>query len=157
MFDLVFTLRHGVLLTIKGEPSLLSITQFLGRVMDRFKSRTYGEPVGLYTDGPERGRLTHAEAVISNPGDAVGQYLPLQQWLEAVALAHLRAQALCLAEEEIDRYPPSGRGGPIERVNELLREPSEQSHLEALAIVMGNSWEEEAPFFSELALRQKVH
>jgi hypothetical protein len=135
MSDLVFPLRHGLLLTINGEPSLRSVRNFLAAAVVHFKSQRDIQKPERYTAGSFQGRLGEADGAISHPGDATGNYLPPALWADAVLDAHRRVSAL----ENLRTGTGTGQGSGDESspvIVELLQEPAPKSHLAALALVM---------------------
>src|SRR3954465_4493353 len=91
---LVFPLRHGVLLTINGEPTLRSVRNFLAAAMVLFKNQRDIQKPELYSAGSFQGRLGGADGALSNPGDSTGRYLPPDLWADAVLAAYRRVTAL---------------------------------------------------------------
>jgi hypothetical protein len=136
MPDLVFPLRHGLLLTIDGEPSLRSVRNFLAAAAVHFKSQRDIQKPDRYTAGSFQGRLGEADGAISHPGDATGSYLPPALWADAVLDAHRRVSALEKLRTDLAADQAAIRDVPSAGIVELLRDPATTSHLAALALVM---------------------
>jgi hypothetical protein len=136
MSDLVFPLRHGLLLTLNGEPSLRSVRNFLAAAAVHFKSQRDIQKPERYTAGSFQGRLGEADGAISHPGDATGSYLPPALWTDAVLDAHRRVSALEKLRTDSAAGQPSTGDVPSAGSIELLRDPAATSHLAALALVM---------------------
>jgi len=145
MSDLVFPLRHGLLLTIDGEPSLRSVRNFLAAAAVHFKNQRDIQRPELYTAGSFQGRLGDADGAISNPGDGAGQHLPPAIWADAVLEAHRRVSALETRRAAIDSGDDSPGPESNPAIGDLLAQPSAKSHLAALALVMLTTWDEGDP------------
>ena len=136
MSDLVFPLRHGLLLTLTGEPPLRSVRNFLAAAAVHFKNQRDIQTPGRYTAGSFQGRLGEADGAISHPGDATGTYLDPALWADAVLDAHRRVSAL----EQIRTGRAAAESSTADAENPaivaLLLDPAPKSHLAALALVM---------------------
>ncbi|MEO7270893.1 MAG: hypothetical protein ABIX28_07910 [Vicinamibacterales bacterium] len=136
MSDLVFPLRHGLLLTLTGEPSLRSVRNFLAAAAVHFKNQRDIQRPERYTAGSFQGRLGDTDGAISHPGDATGTHLAPALWADAVLDAHRRVSAL----EKIRTGSVAGEDstgeGPNPAIVALLLDPSTKSHLAALALVL---------------------
>jgi hypothetical protein len=82
--DLVFSLHHGLRLTLTGQPTLRAVGNFLKAATVHFKNQRDIQRVELYTGGSFQGR----HCAVSNPGDSDGQYLSPAAWAEALIDAH---------------------------------------------------------------------
>ena len=133
---LVFPLRHGLQLTITGEPPLRSLMNFLKAALIHFRSQRDIQRVAAYTAGSFQGRIAAADCAISYPGDAEGQNLPPAAWADAVTAIYTRVAALETLRARIaDGSQPAGEPtNPV--IGELLAQPSATSHLAALAMAM---------------------
>jgi hypothetical protein len=142
MSDLVFPLRHGLLLTVDGEPTLRSVRKFLAAAAIHFKNQRDIQQQEHYTAGSFQGRLGDADGVISNPGDAMGAYLPPAAWADAVFDAHRRVSALETQRAEMASGMGARAGTFNDAILDLLSQPSPKSHLAALALATLTSWDD---------------
>jgi len=145
MSDLVFPLRHGLLLTIEGEPTLRSVRNFLAAAAIHFKNQRDIQRPELYTAGSFQGRLGDADGAISNPGDGTGKHLPPAIWADAVLDAHRHVSALETRRAAIESGHDSPGPDSNATIGDLLAEPSPKSHLAALALVMLAQWDHDDP------------
>jgi len=145
MSDLVFPLRHGLLLTVKGEPSLRSVRNFLAAAAVHFKNQRDIQRPEMYTAGSFQGRLGDADGAVSNPGDATGDHLPPAIWTEAVLDAYRRVSALETRRAAIESGGNTSGNGSDPAIADLLAQPSPKSHLAALALVMLVEWSHDDP------------
>ena len=136
MSDLVFPLRHGLLLTLNGEPPLRSVRNFLAAAAVHFKNQRDIQKPERYTAGSFQGRLGDADGAISHPGDASGAYLAPALWADAVLDAHRRVNALENLRTGRTASQDSSQSAPNQAIVALLHEPTATSHLAALALVM---------------------
>ena len=136
MSDLVFPLRHGLLLTLNGEPSLRSVRNFLAAAAVHFKNQRDIQKPERYTAGSFQGRLGEADGAIPHPGDATGTHLAPALWADAVLDAHRRVSALEHLRTSSAPDQDATGDAPNPAIVELLQEPAAKSHLAALALVM---------------------